>query len=494
MNGAEVGKCVRFPLMALTLTALLALAGCTTEPGSAGDPVPGRTQAEIYDAIEAAIGEPDLEHDAAAHNDPGLHSAHYNLDRLAAVTGHEPGQKPIGESYAETAIKGNYAYLSRYGPEDGLAIFDIQDLANPKHVSTLRLDAGFEPDIEVSDNGQWGFWETQRFPLSAQTPKPDPGANAPHGIHIVDLRDKAAPKWVGFQPVTPDGPHSITYANITGRHIVFSSTYAFAYAYAGINVPTAQRLILYELDTSGPVPMLTQLAEYTDPEATESGLTNAGGKMPHDVSVAVHPITGKVYAYVAYWDLGVVILDVTDPAKPVKVGQATDFGPAPYAAIHMARQFPETIDGRVVVVAEPEIGGEPDSGYMTMIDVTDPANPTYISSWKIPGNNTSAIGGPHYFDVRNGRVALAHYHAGFWVFDVHDRENLLRPRTVAYALVNETGTGIGPLSGLGNEPSAFDAWWVDDTHIVGGDYHAGLVVFEYKGPTPKQDETVTQWP
>lgn len=474
-------------LLPAALLVLALLAGCTDTPPAA--PGGGRGEAGIYDAIEAGLNVPDLSgHD---HMDPALHTASKNLRRVAAVTGHD-GPAPAGESYAETAVKGGYAYLTRYGPEDGLAIFDVHDVEHPKLVSTLRLDAGFEPDVEVSDDGHWAFWETQRVPLSAETPKPDPGANLPHGIHIVDVSDKAAPKWVGYQPVTPDGPHSITYANITGRHILFASTYAFAYAYAGVNVPAQQRLIIYELDASGPVPMLKQLAEYADPGAA-TGLQETG-QMPHDVSVAVHPVTGRTYAYVAYWNLGVVILDVTDPAHPTKVGQATDFGPAPYGAIHMARQFPTTIDGKVVLVAEPEIGGEPDSGYLTMVDVTDPAHPAYVSSWRIPGNYSSEIGGPHYFDVRDGRVALAHYHAGFWVFDVHDHETLLHPRTVAYALVNATGTAVGPLAGLGNDPNAFDAWWADGTHVVGGDFHAGLVVFRYEGPTPRQDEMLATWP
>jgi hypothetical protein len=468
----------------LPVLCILLFSGCATDV-----PPPVTSQASIYDAIEKEIREPfGVDGQVAPTAAPAV-----NLVRTAALTGHEPGAKPMGESYAETAVKGGYAYLSRYGPESGLVIFNVSDIENPTFVSSLRLDAGFEPDIEVSDDGKWAFWETQRFPLSAETPKPDPGANLQRGIHIVDISDKANPRWAGFQPVTPDGPHSITYASIGGRHIVFSSTYAFAYAYGGVNVPGTQRLIIYELDASGPVATLRELASYIDPEAVSMSVQDRG-RMPHDVSVSVHPFTGRTYAYIAYWDLGVIIVDVTDPAKPTRVGQANDFGPAKYKAVHMARQFAEPIDGRVIVVVEPEISGQPDTGYMTMVDVSDPTAPKYVSSWKIPGNASSSIGGPHYFDVRAGRVAMAHYGAGFWVFDVHDRENLERPRTVAYALVNETGQGIGPLAGLGNRPSAFDAWWHDDTHIVGGDFHAGLVVFRYTGPTPAQDERLAKWP
>lgn len=466
----------------LVLSVLL-LAGCAA-PGTIVEPTP---EPGAYDALEAAIGAPVVEdHD---HADPTLHEGSYNLALVAAVRGEEGRTPQPTESYIETAIKGDHAYLSRTGPDQGLVIFDVSDVENPTQVGYLNLEAGFEPDIEVSDDGRWAFWETQRFPTSAELPNPlEPGANLHRGVHIVDITDKANPRWAGYSPTWPDGPHSITYANISGRHIVFQSVYAFAYAYANVEVPGAQRLVISELDTSLPIASLRTLAEYVDPEA--QGLE----RMPHDVSIYVHPVTGRTYAYVAYWDVGVVILDVTDPANPERVGAIQDFGPAGYADIHMARQFPQTIAGRVVVVAEPEIGAQPDSGYITFHDVTDPANPTFLSAWLLPGNLTSAGGslGPHYFDVMDGRVALASYHAGFWVIDVHDETNLLHPRTVAYALVNATagGPGLpGPLAGLGGGASAFDAWWYEQDgqpYVVAGDVHAGLVVYRYTGPAPAQ--------
>jgi hypothetical protein len=150
----------------------------------------------------------------------------------------------------------------------------------------------------------------------------------------------------------------------------------------------------------------------------------------------------------------------------------------------MGRPFPELIGGRHVTVAEPEISGQPDSGYLTFFDTTDPAHPAYISSWKIPGDSpSSATGGPHYFDAAHGRVALSHYAGGFWVVDVHDEANLLHPRTTAYARpLSGAGNGLpGPLAGLGGG-SAFDAWWADPTHVVGSETSGGLVVFRYTGP------------
>jgi hypothetical protein len=480
-------------LLAVLVLAASPLVGCLS-PGGAGTPAPPGVDASVYDAIENAIGAPVNEsHD---HTDAKLHQGRYNLDRVAAMTGYaDPSQAPPQTSFVETAVKNGYAYVCRSGPDEGLVIFDVHDIEHPKLVGSIHLDAGFEPDIEVSDDGHWAFWETQRLPgegADPMDPTSAPGA-APYGIHLVDISDKAHPKWVGFTPVPPNGPHSITYARIKDQDYVFAGVYSWQYVGTSVGTPTLappmmQRLVIYKLDTSLPVAQLTEVASYIDPDAAEANpVTPKGGLMPHDVTISVHPITKKTYAYVAYWDLGVVTLDVSDPASPKLVSKFADFGPASYKEVHMARIFNETIDGKVVMVVEPEIGGEPDSGYMTFADATDPAHVKYLSSWRIPGNITSGGGGlgPHYFDVRDGRVAMASYHAGFWVMDVHDATNLMHPRTVAYAEVNATGTALpGPAGALGGGASAFDAWWADETHIVGGDVHAGLVVFRYTGPTP----------
>lgn len=448
--------------------AALLLAGCVSTPAAPlGD-------VSDYAAIEASLGAPiDGEHD---HTDPALHQGIFNLERLATTPGRAP---PPGEFYGETAVKDGYAYLSKYGPDSGMAIFDVADLADPQLVGSIRLDQGFEPDVEVSDDGAWAFWSTQRVPFSPTLPALEPQANLPRGVHIIDIRDKASPRWAGFSPTDPDGPHSITYHNLSGRHLLLQSVYALAYAFAGVEVPGAQRLVITELDTSLPVATLRVLSEYREEEGA-----GGPGKFPHDVSVQVHPRTNQTLAYLSYWNQGLVILDIGDPAHPVKVGKFQDFGPAPYGNVHMARAFPHLVAGRHITVVEPEVGGQPDTGYMTFIDTTDPADPRYISSWLLPGNLTSQglRFSPHYFDVADGRVALASYHAGLWVIDVHDAANLAHPRSVAFAEMPSARSVLGPASAF-FEMGAFDAWWYED-HIVVGDILEGLGVYRYTGPAP----------
>lgn len=456
------------------------LAGCLSDdPAAPSTEELEQAQADVYDAIEAAIGTPLLQ----SGPDPSRPNEMY-LERITAVNG-APGREPqAGEGYVETAVKNGYAYLCRSGPEGGLVIFDVADIENPTEVGFLALDAGFEPDIEVTDDGKYAFWETQRAGVPTTPDPSSPQGSLPRGIHVIDISDKTNPTWRGHTLVEPDGPHSITYANIGGEDYVFASIYSWQYVGTSVTPvylapPGMQRLTIYKLDPSAPG-YLTEVATYIDEDAAEPNpVVPEGGKMPHDVTISVHPITNRTYAYISYWNLGVVIVDVTDPANPTKVGAATDMGAAGSIEIHMARQSEALIDGRVIVVAEPEIGQQATTGYMTMIDVTDPTAPVFVSNWKIPGDADSANGGrgPHYFDLREGRVALASYSAGFWVFDIHDKANLEKPRTVGYAF---------------SEGSAFDAWWADPTHIVASD-GGGLVVFRYDGPTPAVDEFVSEF-
>lgn len=481
------------PAFPALLLLVAALAGCSGDDDQASPQEQAATEAQLYDAIERKIGEP-LSDDGFDSSLP----ASVNLERIATLTGPPERAPGINEGYVETAVKDGYAYLSRTGSEEGLVIFDVRDLENPAYVGSLRLSAGFEADIEVSDDGNWAFWETQRIPGTgipdAADPTSLPGA-APYGIHIVDISDKANPRWAGFTPVPPNGPHSITYANIGGTDYVFASVYSWQYVGTSVTPvrlapPGMQRLVIYELDTSLPTAQLVEVASYVDAGAAGEGIVPEDERMPHDVSIAVHPFTNRTYAYVAYWNLGVVILDVTDPANPTKVGAATDFGLAPTREVHMARQSEKPIDGKVVVVVEPEIGGQPTTGYMSVLDVSDPARPAFLSNWRIPGNATSGGGGrgPHYFDFAEGRVVLASYAAGFWVFDLHDGANLLKPRTVAYSAV-AGGEGGGLFGG-----SAFDAWWAGPRHIVASESGAGLTVFRYTGPAPAIDEPLPDAP
>jgi hypothetical protein len=476
----------------LTLLLLTAtVAGCISDGGGGGASPVEQQQSEgaIYDAIERSIGEP-LSDDGF---DPAALA--YNLDRVATLTGASERMPGVQEGYIETAYKDGYAYLCRSGTDEGLVIFDVHDIEDPQYVSDIRLDAGFEADIEVSDDGNWAFWETQRIPGTGVPDATDPTSlpgTTPYGIHIVDISDKANPRWAGFTPVPPNGPHSITYANIGGEDYVFASVYSWQYigtsGLAPVNLapPGMQRLEIYKLDTSGPVAQLTEVSAYIDADY-DTGVVPTDERMPHDVSISVHPFTNQTLAYIAYWNLGVVIVDVTDPAQPTKVGATTDFGLAPTAEVHMARQSEAPIGGKVIVVVEPEIAGLETTGYMSHIDVSDPAHPVFVSNWKIPGNATSSGNkAPHYFDFRDGRVVMASYTAGFWVYDIHDAANLADPRTVAYAAVGAGGTGGGLLGS-----SAFDAWWADPTHIVASESGNGLVIFRYNGPTPAIDEYAT---
>ncbi|MGH2669603.1 MAG: hypothetical protein ACRDH5_10920, partial [bacterium] len=103
------------------VTALLFLGALATGCVSGDEDVP----IVDYDAIEAAIGVPiDPDHD---HGDPSLHEGSHNLELVALVRGEEGRQRLPTEFYAETAVKDGYAYLTRYGPEQGLVIFDAAD-------------------------------------------------------------------------------------------------------------------------------------------------------------------------------------------------------------------------------------------------------------------------------------------------------------------------------------------------------------------------------
>ncbi|MFO1533943.1 MAG: LVIVD repeat-containing protein, partial [Thermoplasmatota archaeon] len=182
-------------------------------------------------------------------------------------------------------------------------------------------------------------------------------------------------------------------------------------------------------------------------------------------------------------DQGMVSLDVTDPAHPKELSKFTDFGPAKYRAIHMCRAFPELTAGKQISVCEPEIGGAQDTGYMTFLDTTDPAHPAKISWWTLPAQDPP-LGvrdldfSPHNFDVWDGKLVLAHYHAGVWVIDVHDQENLKAPKTVGFYMPAK------PRADLPDQVLQPDVWGVQqkDGYLYASDMATGLYILKYTGP------------
>lgn len=485
---------------ALAVVALLALSGCLGLFDDRPDYEAARQAVE-----DAAASSLVLEHD---HHDPSLHSGAHNLELVGYHNGVDDSGNataiPAGGYFTELAVGDRYVYLaaaSTGGLQDGagaLGGFSILDTTDPSDPYLVgRYDGPTASDIEVNADETLAFFGTQRNSVEEAIGilegTQDPTAALPRGIHVVDISDKRLPSLESFVPLPYNGIHTLEYVQHpqTNGEYLIASTYdlhtntvpsstgsaANSGFPDGVN-PATQRMVVFEIQenpTGTPRVDLVPVSQYQIPEEAPDGYYF----MPHDTSVTLHP-DGRVLLLVAYWDKGVRILDFSDPAELTELSGYTDFTPSDFGNIHQVRSFPEPIDGRHVTVAEPEIIDAGDeTGQMTFIDTTDPAAPTKISHWTLPGDDLFVRGldfSPHNFDLWDGKVALAHYHAGVWVLDVSDAENLEDPKHVAYYIPSMPRDDAPKIT-----PNAWSAFWRDGL-VFATDESTGLHILDYTGP------------
>jgi hypothetical protein len=153
------------------------------------------------------------------------------------------------------------------------------------------------------------------------------------------------------------------------------------------------------------------------------------GVWMHDIYLQRHPGLGRVFGYAAWWDGGLRVYDLTDPAAPLEMENWAwaELGPAGQNT-YFAKPTPS---GRLVVVG-PAWGAEGVSGFSTgflsILDLSDPDRAELVSTWSTPGHDwqsweqleSGLWWTPGNFDVTEERIYLANYAAGVWVIDISD--------------------------------------------------------------------------
>ncbi|MCW3134979.1 MAG: DNRLRE domain-containing protein [Methanophagales archaeon] len=189
------------------------------------------------------------------------------------------------------------------------------------------------------------------------------------------------------------------------------------------------------------------IADISDPEnAYIVSSLDIGGK---DVQVQgnyAYLITPSVYGD------DITIVDISDKKNPVKV-----------AGIDV-----ESLGGdhsglwRLYVEGNYLYTGD-DNNYLYIIDISDPTNPTVISTWPNPGGY---IEGPSSFAKKDNHVFVVRYHYGFYVIDVSDPANPVK---------------VAEVIGM-NNPNANDIKILGDYLFISTRYE-GFRIYNISDPT-----------
>lgn len=427
------------PLLALVAVVLL-LAGCVQAPDLASPASVKGTVAADWWTNAIPVGD---KHD---HNDPAQHQnlTTPNFD----VVGWDPlvstgiGATPTGMGCggAATTKEGKrIAIVQSFDTDVAFMVMDITDAAHPQKLGEYLLPNVHVWDANITADGKHVL--VGAYPPALKPGyKPHPGSILPDAtdaqsalvqpmwrdactgatraqgpekslplgpsIILVGIEDPKNPTFEDLSPQPVIGPHSVTSDIIDGKVWAMSSVtnlvqevsyYSF---YQVVDGPTGGRLDLQTVIETPGHPGPLALNGHTD------------------VRMQKHPLTGKPLAYLANWD-GVYIYDMSDPKMPQLLSVwGTDQG-----SIHDTLPLPYLRDGKHYTIVGQEVGEPVDlpSGWVYILDTTDPAHPKEVSRWTLPVKVKWGGGlmfSPHYVDVQNDTMFVSNYHGGLWAVDI----------------------------------------------------------------------------
>jgi len=165
-------------------------------------------------------------------------------------------------------------------------------------------------------------------------------------------------------------------------------------------------------------------------------------------------------AYLSYWDLGTVILDISDPANPQYLGRTT-FDPEEEGDAHSAF----VTRGESLLIETHET----DAGVPSFWDISDPSQPVKLSEFVPDGYQLDTVRDPK---VRGSLAYFSWYSLGVVVADITDPAN---PRFVAQFVPDSDVVNPDFFCGA---PCA-EVWgvFVERDYVLASDMNSGLRVF-----------------
>lgn len=380
---------------------------------------------------------------------------------------------------------GDHAYVGSWGfPCDGrgVAIVDVSDPAAPVRVAAAAGYAGTSAeDMEVVHVSTGDF--TGDLLAVGIQPCDDTGFG---GLALWDVTDPEQPAELGVFPNV--GVHEVS---VTSR-----ADGVFALLAVPFSEPITGSFLP---ETIGDF----QLVDVGDPRnpvltddwgAAKDGGFPAGlpgfpppydcadplcrGDFPAIFAHSASPSQDGVTAYVSYWDLGAVVLDIGDPGDIRYVGRTVyptpSDGDTHSAVANAAGTLLATTDEDFSPTVLPHAVGDT-WGFARLWSLADPTRPTHLSDVTTEHSLTTSVSG--FYSVHNpqfagSRLYLSWYSDGLRVFDV---STPTAPREVA-AYRPKPHTGIFTRNPI---PLVWGAHKVGDL-IYLSDMYAGLSIVTEK--------------
>ncbi len=424
-----------------------------------------------------------------------------------------------GGLHGDVWAHGNFAYVGTWSgpcPGTGVKIIDVSDAAHPHQVATA---AGY-PNTSAEDmqviSVQTDFFTGDLLGVGLQDcglPDQAPGLT---GLDLWNVTDPTHPVHLGFYDVGPSGgvhELSLTKRVIGGQERVFGLAavpFAEVISTAFTDTPRGDFQLIDVTD-----PVHPTLADdwgagkdgglpYGATFFADSGFpppfdcTPPPGQEPlcrgHFAAVFDHsatPSADGMTAYLAYWDAGGIILDMSNPNDLNMIGRtlypAGSEGDTHSAVPNESGSLLVTTDedfspSERKAAGEPKIVGDT-WGFARIWGLADPAHPVHLSdfaTWRALTNKTDAFYSAHNPEIRGSTLYLSWYSDGVRIVDI---SNPATPREIAFyrPLPTLDPTGVFASFGAGDHPIPF-VWGV---HVVGdrlylSDINFGLYIIKLR--------------
>jgi hypothetical protein len=326
-----------------------------------------------------------------------------------------------------------FAYLGSWGgpgqcPSLGARILDVRDPTVPTLLGSAAVYSGTTAEhlavvryATTAFSGSVLFVGIQRCSAAG---------GAPSGLAIWDVTDPANPAELGFVATGRGsrGVHEFTVRQFGDRWLAY-----LAVSNSEVSGGPGDLIIVDVTDPRQPYDVAQWGARRDAGLAVGTGGQCAPacrGSVPQAFlhSVALSP-DGRT-AYLSYWDLGMIVLDVSEPNAPRWLGRFAE----PSAAEGNTHSVALVHAGRLALVGDETFG--PPWGRLRLVDVQDPSNPVQVGLFETADSAAGTPGEQYAYTIHNpladdrdqNRAYLAWYADGVRVLDVADAS---RPIEVA---------------------------------------------------------------
>jgi hypothetical protein len=353
-------------------------------------------------------------------------SSHGNASASKAPRFHVLGHADPGGGYSGDVVGDrHYAYLSsRKGkgsdcPSQGVRVYDLANPRRPRHISTFASGR-----VEVGLRDTWTEKTTVRrvktegFNGVLGVTSAQACGDGFGGFALYDLTRPAHPKRLALIRTIPRGSHEIWLATARGHAWVYTAEAAAEFSVE----PDSFGFHIY--DVTNP---RTPFEAGGWSACKELHLCTPLGHGVEQQAYLVHSVitnAAATRAYLSYWDLGTVLLDIADPAHPRYLGR-TDPG---QGKVHSAWL---TQGGKVMLETHELTHGRP-----VVWQIADPTHPVKLATVQLPASLRpgGASGGIGLNDSVHDPKILGRYAYFSWYGQgvaVFDLKNPRKPRFVA---------------------------------------------------------------